>query len=238
MAAAGAKVAVAARSASALDTLAASIGGTAFAVDLTDADTVSSLIPRVEEACGPIDVLVSNAGLESTVPIDQETDTNIRTLTRLNLEAPMVLTRHVIGGMKERGRGHIVFTSSLAGSAPFPAMSVYCATKAGLNNFVAALRLELRGTEIGTTLVAPGPVDTEMWDRLEDGGHLEDVLKRLRMLQLIPKKSPEYIARRTVAAVEANRRHVRTPRRLSAVFWLSESPRRLNEVILKGVMHK
>ena len=194
MADAGAKVAVAARSADALSSLASSIGGRAFAVDLTDASAVTALIPRVEDEFGPIDVLVNNAGLESIAPLDMETDASIRAVTRLNLEAPMVLTRHVLGGMKARGTGHIVFTSSLAGSAPFPAMSVYCATKAGLNNFVAAVRLELRGTAIGTTLVAPGPVDTSMWDRLEGEGHLDDVLKRYRMLQLIPKRSPDYIA--------------------------------------------
>jgi uncharacterized protein len=238
MAAAGAQVAVAARSESALSALAVSIGGKAFAVDLTDPDAVSALIPRVEAEFGPIDVLVNNAGLESIMPLDLESDASIRAVTRLNLEAPMVLTRHVLGGMKARGTGHIVFTSSLAGSAPFPAMSVYCATKAGLNNFVAAVRLELRGTAIGTTLVAPGPVDTSMWDRLEGEGHVDEVLKRFRMLQLIPKKSPEFIARKTVAAVAANRRHVRTPRRLSAVFWLGEAPRRLNEMLLTGAMHK
>ncbi len=238
MAAAGAQVAVAARSQAALSLLATSIGGKAFAVDLADAAAVTALIPRVEAEFGPIDVLVNNAGLESIAPLDMETDASIRAVTRLNLEAPMVLTRHVLAGMKSRGTGHIVFTSSLGGTAAFPAMSVYCATKAGLNNFVAALRLELRGTAIGTTLIAPGPVDTSMWDRLEGEGHLDDVLKRFRLLQLIPIRSPEYIAKRTVAAVLANRRHVRTPRRLSAAFWLGESPRRVNELILKGVMHK
>jgi hypothetical protein len=60
----------------------------------------------------------------------------------------------------------------------------------------------------------------------------------MNLLHLIPKKSPDLIARRTVAAVAADRRHVRTPRRLSATFWLGESPRRIAELLLTGVpMH-
>ena len=179
--------------------------------------------------------MVNNAGLEHTNWFHEEDTQRIRDVVRVNLETPLVLARAVLPGMLERGRGHLVFTSSIAGSASFPTLSIYAGTKAGLNNAAATIRLELRDTPIHITLVAPGPVDTAMWDQVEDSPTTTAMLKRLRMLQLIPKKSPELIARRTVAAVRANRRHVRTPRRLSTHFWLGEAPRRLNELVLTGV---
>jgi uncharacterized protein len=232
----GAQVSLAARSHDVITALATKVKGTAFTVDLLDPQQVDDLVPQVETEVGPIDVLVNNAGVETTHLFHAESVERIREVARLNLEAPMVLTRAVLPRMIERGRGHVVFTSSIAGSAGFPGLAAYCATKAGLNNLTSALRLELRDSAINFTLVAPGPVDTQMWDALEDTTDtFGPMLKRLRMLQLIPKKSPELIARRTVAAVIANKRHVRTPRRLSPTFWLGESPRRVMELVLTGV---
>jgi uncharacterized protein len=231
----GARVSLAARSETELRSLALRLKGHAFVVDLIDESATDELIKRVESEAGPIDVLVNNAGLETTAWLHNEDPQRIRSVARLNLEAPMMLTRAVLPGMLARGRGHVVFTSSLAGSAAFPGMAAYSATKAGLNNFAGALRIELRDTPVNFTVVAPGPVDTQMWDQLEDSGHLAPMLKRLRLLQLIPKKSPELIAARTVAAVMADRRHVRTPRRLSATFWLGEGPRRITEGLLAKV---
>ena len=91
--------------------------------------------------------------------------------------------------------------------------------------------VELRDTPVNVTIVAPGPVDTAMWDHLEEASDSDAMLKRLRTLQLIPKVSPERLARRAVFAVKLNRRHVRTPLRLSSQFWLNEAPRRINEIV-------
>ena len=234
-ASAGSRVSVAARSVDALATVARDIGGSSYGVDLLDTDEVDALIGRVEADSGPIDVLVNNAGMENTQWLHAESVQVLRDVVRLNLEAPIVLTRAVLPGMLGRGRGHLVFTSSLAGTSAFPGLAAYSATKAGLNNFAGALRLELRDTPVGVTLVAPGPIDTRMWDVLEDTADMQAMLRRLRRLQLIPKKSPDLIGRRTVAAVRNGRRHVRVPRRLSATFWLGESPRRITEALLAKV---
>ena len=234
-AAGGARVAVTARSGDELNRIAKDIGGQAFRADLLDADAVEGLVGRVEADFGPIDILVNNAGLDTSDAFARLTPEVIRNVTRVNLEAPMVLTRQVLPGMIERGRGHLVFLSSIAGTAGFPGLAPYCGTKAGINNFVATLRLELGSYPIGTTLVAPGPVDTNMWQHLEDSAYETPVLKRLRAFQLIPMAKPEKLAARVVTAVSKDRKHVRHPARLSATFWLGESPRRLNELILRGV---
>jgi len=231
----GARVSLVARSADAIGQLAEQLGGRAFPADLLVPEEVDGLIERVEAEAGPVDVLVNNAGLESTRWLAVEPNETIRDVVRLNLEAPMVLTRAVLPGMLQRERGSLVFLSSLAGTSGFPGMSVYSGTKAGINNFVGALRLELRDTPVRATVVAPGPVDTQMWDTLEDADQFAHVLRRLNGLHVIPKKSPEYIAKRAVSAVAAGRRHVRTPRRLSAAFWLGETPRRVTELLLARV---
>lgn len=232
---AGARISLTARTTEAIEQLALEFGGKAFTADLLDPASVDTLIADVERAAGPIDVLVNNAGLEGHAWFhDSDSELN-RRIIHLNLEAPIVLTRNVLPGMIERGRGHLVFTSSLAGTGGFPGLSVYGATKAGLTNFVAALRIEIAGTGINTTVVAPGPVDTDMWDEIEGDPELDAMLRRLRALQLLPTKSPEMLSRRTIAAVKADRRHVRVPRRLATNHWLREAPTRLTELLLSGV---
>jgi short-subunit dehydrogenase len=231
----GARVSLAARSADSLAALAGELGGTPFTVDLLDADAVDALIPRVEADAGPIDVLVNNAGVETNQWLHLDDPQHLRDAIALNLEAPIILTRAVLPGMLARGRGGLVYTSSLAGSAGFPGLTVYAATKAGINNFVASLRLELRDTPVHLTLVAAGPVDTRMWDALEDQHDFDPMLRRLNALHLIPKKTPALLAKRTVRAVQHDRRHVRVPRRQSLTYWLGESPRRITELALTKV---
>lgn len=231
----GARVSVAARSTEALQAVAEPIGASVFTVDLADQDQTEELIGRVEAEAGPIDVLMSNAGVEETNHFHTVDLDTLRMLTRINLEAPIVLTRQVLPGMLARNRGHLSYTSSLAGTAGFPGLATYGATKAGLSNFVAALRLELRDTDIKTTVIAPGPVDTAMWDTVEERDATVPVIKRLNALKLLPIKSPEYLAKRSVAAVRNGQRHVRTPRRLSTNFWLREAPGRLTEMMMSGV---
>lgn len=234
-AARGAKVSVAARSTDALKAVAAPIGAATFTVDLADADQTEALIPTVEAEAGPIDILMSNAGIETTDHLHNVDVDTLRQISRINLEAPMVLTRQVLPGMLERNRGHLAYTSSLAATSGFPGLASYGATKAGLSNFVSAIRLELRDTNIHTTVISPGPVDTDMWDQVEQATQISPVVNRLAKLQLLPKKSPDYLAKRVVKAVESNARHVRTPRRLSTNFWLRESPARMTEWMMTGV---
>ena len=232
---AGANVSVAARSEDTLRRVADEVGGTAFVTDLTDDAQVDGLIARVEAEAGPIDILVNNAGLETDDQLAAVDVDKIRSVARVNYEVPVVLTRQVIRGMHARGGGHLVYLSSLAGSAGFPSLAVYSGTKSGINNFVAAMRLELSSTEIGTTIVAPGPVDTAMWDQLEEASYTDDMLKRLRALFLIPMISPDRLAKRVVRGVESGRRHVRHPRRAGATFMFPEVSRRLTEMLMTGV---
>lgn len=235
-AARGCTVTVVARSADALQHVAHEIGGNAVVADLTDDLVVDGLIEHIEELHGPIDVLVNNAGLETSTAFAVEDPRAIRAVSRVNFEVPLLLTRHVLPGMVQRNSGHVVFVSSLAGTAGFPGMSAYGGTKAGILNFVAGLTRELKTTNVNTTILSPGPVDTGMWDAIEAKHNSTNaVVRRFQKLHLIPTADAAQLAKRTVNAVVRNKPFVRDPKRLSINFWLNHLPTRISNVAALGV---
>lgn len=232
----GARVTVVARSPDSLHRVAAEIGGNAVVADLSDDRVVDALVADIESRHGEIDVLVNNAGLETTLPFAVEDPRAVRAVSRLNYEVPLMLARQALPGMLARGRGHIVFVSSLAGTAGFPGMAVYCGTKAGILNFFSSLQRELKHSPVGLTVLSPGPVDTQMWENVEGSSpETQKVVRRFQMLRLIPKASPQDIARRTVSAVESARPFVRDPKRLSLNFWLNMLPTRISNAAAVGI---
>jgi short-subunit dehydrogenase len=118
---------------------------------------IHDLVEPLAEDLGPVDVLVNNAGIGETSDVER--------LIAVNLVAPILLTRALLPGMLERGRGHIVNVASIAGFVGPREEAVYAATKGGLIAFSESLRYELRGTGVGVTLVAPGVVATEFFER-------------------------------------------------------------------------
>jgi short-subunit dehydrogenase len=158
----GALVKATGRDQSALDALAATAPGvTAVAADLA----VAGEPERVAAWAGRVDVLVNNAGLGFEGPFDAMPQERIDELVAVNFLAPMRLTRAVLPGMVERGRGRIVNVGSIASHVPVRGESAYTATKSGLAGFGESLRSELAGTGVGVTLVAPGVVRTRFFDR-------------------------------------------------------------------------
>ena len=232
----GARVLVAARSEDKLRELAGRIVGDYIVADLTNPDDVDGFVGTCLDALGHIDVFVNNAGVETSTSFATTDRNDLRTIARLNYEATLLLTRDVLPHMLERGSGHIVQISSVAGAIPFPGLAAYAGTKAGITNFTETLRLEIKGSGVDLTVVSPGPVETEMWDRLEnDQRPFAAVgLKRFKRLGFLPKLSPEQIADATVDAVLQEKRFVRLPRRYGAYHLLSNAPRRLVETALTG----
>ena len=112
-------------------------------------------------------------------PFAQQTTGAIERQVQVNLNAVLALTRQALPGMlKEREHGHLVFMSSLQAAAPTPAFATYGATKAAISHFASILRLELAQTPIGITVVAPGPVDTPLWDSVEASPYTATLLRR------------------------------------------------------------
>jgi short-subunit dehydrogenase len=160
----GVNVVLVARGSAGLEEVAAevrtgsSVSVCTLTADLADRTEVSSLIARAEAAVGPIDLLVNNAGLETTRRFDERPADEIAAMTDVNLLAPMLLARGVLPGMINRGRGHIVNIASIAGLLPSAYEEPYNATKFGMVGFTRSLRLTARdrGWGIGASAICPG----------------------------------------------------------------------------------
>jgi uncharacterized protein len=231
----GAHVIGVARNADLLAKVMADIGGTAVPTDLADPAQVDGLIARIERDHGPVDILVNNAGLDMAGALVDTSAEEVRTIHQVNLVTPIELCRQVLPGMLRRGRGHIVNVSSLAGVAAFSGMTSYASTKAGLSQFTAVLRLELKGTPIGTTVVELGPIPTDMLEHANDFAPTRKSFDRMYKLQLLVDIPKEQVADEVAIAVQKGRRHVRLPKRALAFPLLTEAPRRIVETLLVGV---
>ncbi|MEY2421396.1 MAG: hypothetical protein QOI95_1463 [Acidimicrobiaceae bacterium] len=234
-AAVGAHVALVARSADAIEKLAADLGGTAHPADLADPAQVATLIDHVEDESGPIDVLVNNAGIDMTKGFTDYTHDEVSRIVQVNLITPMDLCRQVIPGMLRRGQGHIVNVSSLSACGLYPGLTAYSATKSGLSHFTAGLRADLKKLPIGTTLVEMAGVPTDMLANVDTYKPTADSFKRGYRLHLVTDTPLDTIVNDTVEAVQKNRRHVRHPKRALLFPLLSEAPRRMTELLLLGV---
>jgi len=234
VAARGARVVLVARDAEALATLAAEVGGDALPADLADTTVAAELIGRIE-ADGPVDVLVNNAGVDLTGDLTVLAADDIVRLFNLNLVAPVLLSRGVIPGMRNRNRGHIVNISSLSGTNAMPGVLPYSASKSGLSHFTAGLRAELKGSAIGTTLVELGPVRGTMIDSLRAHPPTARALARMEWLRLVVDLDMATVSEAIVRAIENDRRHLRMPKRDIAFPMIMETPRRLNEWLLTGI---
>jgi short-subunit dehydrogenase len=129
------------------------------ALDLSQPDAADTLAEAVDDL--PIAILVNNAGFGYAGRFDKLDPDRLRDMLNLNCLAPMLLTRRLLPGMQERGRGAVVFTGSIAGRQPLPLHSVYAATKAFDNLLGEALFVELREQGIDVGVIEPGSTETE-----------------------------------------------------------------------------
>ena len=129
----GAELLVTARREEVLEELRGELGQrvTVLPADLADRESAADLARRA----GEVDVLVANAALPGTGTVDDFSPEEIDRALDVNLRAPMQLTRLLLPGMVERGRGHLVFVSSLSGKTASPGGGIYSATKFGMRGF-------------------------------------------------------------------------------------------------------
>ncbi len=159
----GANLAITDQDAHALGKLAARLAGTgttvvALPADLRDPGSLDELVPQAEAALGPVDILVNNAAVARLAPFIEFDDAELRAMVEVNLMAPMILTRRLLPGMIERGRGHVVTVSSLEGRKGIPFDAAYSGTKAALVSWMEAIHVELEATGVRTSIVLPGYV--------------------------------------------------------------------------------
>ena len=129
--------------------------------DVRDRKAAVDALASLPEDWKAIDVLVNNAGL--VIGVDKEFEGNLDewdVVIDTNIKALLAITRLVVPGMVERGRGHIINIGSIAGDAAYPGGSVYCATKAAVKALSDGLRIDLVDTPLRVTNVKPGMVET------------------------------------------------------------------------------
>ena len=137
-------------------------------VDIVDGDAAAAFVSDVHERFGRIDVLVNNAGIARDGVIALAHDEDIDTVLDLNLRATFVMTRLAVRRMLLTGGGSIVNISSVVGTSGYRGLSVYSATKAGLDGFTRSLARELGSRDITVNSVAPGYLRTDMSHGLDE----------------------------------------------------------------------
>ncbi len=175
--------------------------------DLSARDDMAALTQRA----GRIDVLVANAALPGSGRLGSFAPEEIDRALDVNLRAPMQLARALVPTMVERGRGHLVFVSSLNGKIPAAGTSVYTATKYGLRGFAASLRAELSAAGVGATAVFPSFIaEAGMWADT-----------RIELPRGVHLPSPDEVAAAVVRGIERNRGEIDVapiPLRISAAL--------------------
>src|SRR3954465_3053791 len=192
----GASLAITGRRADALEALKDELGERVevLVADLAKREDVEGLPLR----SGTVDVLVANAGLPGSGELMSFTPEQVDRALDVNLRAPMQLTHALLPGMLERGSGHFVYVSSLAGKVPAAGSSVYSATKFGLRGFGDSLHDELHGTGVGAPTGFPGFIS--------DAGMFAD--SGVKLPPGVGVKPPEKVAEAVIEGIEKNRAEI------------------------------
>jgi NAD(P)-dependent dehydrogenase (short-subunit alcohol dehydrogenase family) len=135
--------------------------------DVADPAAVERAIARVLADHGVPDIVVNNAGIFFIKPgAETSPDEFVRTIS-VNLTGPFLVARALIPHLVHRGAGDLVTIGSVSDHVPYSGSTAYAASKYGLRGMHEVLRSELARTGVRTTLVSPGPVDTDIWDPID-----------------------------------------------------------------------
>jgi 2-hydroxycyclohexanecarboxyl-CoA dehydrogenase len=162
LAAEGARVAVTDRNLEGARGVAGELDGGAYELDVTSMDSITAAVAAVEEELGPVDALVNNAGYDEWGFFVKTEPEMWDRILAVNLRGVIAVTRAVLPGMQERGRGRIVNVASEAGRVGSSGSAVYSAAKGGVIGFTKTIARE--GARFGVTCnaVAPGPIETPL----------------------------------------------------------------------------
>lgn len=192
----GANVLLSARREDVLEEIRAELGGrpVVLPADLSDPGGAAALAERA----GAVDVLVANAGLSAGGRAESFSAEEIDAALDVNLRAPIQLTRALLPAMLERGRGHLLYVSSLSGKVASPRGALYSATKFGLRGYAAGLRQDVEPRGVGVTVVYPGFVS--------EAGMFAD--SGAKLPPWVGTRTPRQVAEAVAAAIEKERAEV------------------------------
>jgi short-subunit dehydrogenase len=161
-------------------------------IDLASPDQVRERISAIAEDCGPIDILINNAGMGYTGTLADTPLTDWQRVINLNLTSVFQCVQGILPGMRQRQRGTIINMASIAAHQTFPNWGAYCVSKFGLLAFSKTLAAEERAHGIRVMTLSPGSVNTGIWDT----DTVQADFDRSQML------SPETVAQTLLYAVQ------------------------------------
>lgn len=164
---AGARVALVGRDSSALEAVAGALTHEPLVLvrDLADAAVPEGIARDVLDTFGAVDILVNNAATAARLPTVELDASLIDAMYAVNVRAPLLLVAALLPSMIERSRGSIVNLSSVSGVVGTPRRAAYAATKGAIDAATRSLAIELGPHGIRVNAVAPGVVDTALWER-------------------------------------------------------------------------
>lgn len=170
LSAAGAKVAVSGTREAVLAEVLESLPGEGAIVpcNLADTDAVDTLVKRTEEAIGPLDILVANAGITRDGLLMRMKDEDWDSVLNVNLGSYYRLAKSCLRGMMKRRHGRIIGVTSIVGVTGNPGQANYCASKAGMIGFTKSLAQEVASRGITANTIAPGFIESPMTDVLPE----------------------------------------------------------------------
>ncbi len=141
--------------------------GMAVKMDVTDLGSINSAVTEVAEAWGGIDILVNNAGIFNMASLDKITMSDYRRQYDVNVGGTIFVSQVVAPFLKKRGGGSIINFASQAGRRGEANVTIYCSTKAAVISITQSLALELAADHIRVNGIAPGVINTPMWDHVD-----------------------------------------------------------------------
>jgi serine 3-dehydrogenase len=131
-------------------------------LDVCDRSQVEGVLKALPEPWQAVDILINNAGLSRGLDkVHQSSVQDWEEMIDTNIKGLLYMTRLLVPGMVDRGRGHIINIGSIAGHQAYPGGAVYCATKAAVRTLSAGLKMDLLGTPVRVSEIDPGIVETE-----------------------------------------------------------------------------
>ena len=221
----GMKVAIGDLDVDAARAAAAELGGgaEAFGLDVTDRASVERFVADAEQALGPVDVLVNNAGIMQLGPFADESDATAQRMIDINVNGVLYGMKAALPRFVARGRGHLVNVASSAGKAGYPGGATYSGTKHFVVGVSEAVRAELRGTGVEVSCVMPVIVQTELAAGLPQTRGVKHV-------------TPEQVAGEIVAALKVPRFDVFVPRSVGPLTAFAGAlPRGARELLARAL---
>ncbi|TKD70012.1 SDR family NAD(P)-dependent oxidoreductase [Pseudalkalibacillus hwajinpoensis] len=175
-----------------------------WTMDVGDGERVDRLLPKLLDEMPAIDILINNAGFgkfDAFVDADMK---EIEAMFDVNVIGLMRFTSHVLPGMIEAGKGHVVNIASQAGKLATPKSSGYSASKHAVLGFSNSLRMEMKEHGIFVTTVNPGPIKTNFFDIADSNGTYTKNVEKMML-------SPEKVSYEIVSAIEKGKREVNLP---------------------------